>query len=338
MKLIALCSVCYALLYGDALADIPRQGSITIKEKNNTAEQWLDAAESGDLKTMKSLYKNHFFKDLIYKRNDAGKTALEIAITNGYGKMVEWLADRTDEQEDADGASSFNLKSKNKQHKPMMIIAAEKGYKDIVEIMLLRAMDPNIHTDMSGKTPLIVAAREGHIEVVELLLNGAGYKEADPNIKDDYGETALSIAAKNDHQDIVQLLLDSGANVSKRAITYAITNENEELESLLKKYKDEQDSKKLVNKIKNKIKGRKSRSIKSFNSDQTLVNDENSSIESDISEKKKNAAKQFFGKFKRNKTKTSNSEIEENYDEDETSESDKSLYFDAETDEEQSED
>ena len=112
---------------------------------------------------------------------------------------------------------------------------------------------------------------------------------------------------------------------------YAKRNENEELTDLLEKYKEKQDSKKFVNRIKNKIKGRKKGSVESFESDQTL-NNEDSSVVSDTPKHKKNMAKRILNKFKRNKVKTLDSEIEKNYDKNETFGSDESLYFDAETD------
>ena len=92
--------------------------------------------------------------------DDSGRTALEIAVTNGHADMVEWLADRTDEFEKIYRASRFNLRSLNKNHKPMMIIAVEKGYEDIIKIMMSRNLDCSMARDLSlkgmRKTPLII--------------------------------------------------------------------------------------------------------------------------------------------------------------------------------------
>ncbi len=321
LNLITLCSVCCALLYGDVLADnkLPRQTSMTIKEKNDVADQWLDAAKSGDLETMQSIYDNSFFDELLLKEDDLKRTSLEIAVTNGDSEMVKWLADRTKKHELEAKGTYFNLRSKNNEGKPMMVIAAEKGHVGVVKIMLLQAMNPNNYADKSGKTSLMAASENGHKEVVELLLNGVGYKKADPNEKDFYKKTALSFAAENNNTDVARLLLNHGAKVNKLAISYAKKNENEELTDLLEEYKEKQDSKKFVNRIKNIIKGRKKGSVESFESDQTL-NNEDSSIVSDTP------------KHKKNKVKTLDSEIEENDDTKTIFGSDESLYHDAETD------
>lgn len=48
--------------------------------------------------------------------------------------------------------------------------AAEKGYADIVELLLKKGANPNIKTNKDGKTPLSIAKRDGHKNIIELLI------------------------------------------------------------------------------------------------------------------------------------------------------------------------
>lgn len=247
MKLcsVALCSVCCALLCGDVFAGPKKSksdGELYTKETQQSpikrsksrndvvqelALQWFAAAKSGNLEKMKKLW-NDGLNYNIYVKDDSGKTALEIAITEGHTEMVKWIVKRTDEQEEKDQASNFNLRSSNKDGESMMIIAAKKGHVDILKFMLQRGMDPDNDTyrDHSsgnyGKTPLIVGTENGHVEVVDLLLTNKGdpdllkrdHSRADPNNQDYTGRTALMYAAEEGHEDIVTLLLNNKAKLN----------------------------------------------------------------------------------------------------------------------------
>jgi ankyrin repeat protein len=91
-------------------------------------------------------------------------------------------------------------------------LAAEKGYNDVVELLLAHKAEVDAKTE-SGETPLYLAAREGHKDVVELLLAHG----ADVNAKDkNFGRTPLHVAAVFDHKDVVELLLAHGANVNAK--------------------------------------------------------------------------------------------------------------------------
>ena len=122
-----------------------------------------------------------------------------------------------------------------------LILASERGHKDVVQLLLTSGADPNL-ADEDGFTPLIDAVDDGHFEVAKLLLDyGAdpnlankidGYvplmyaslsgfmdivkllldRGADPNLKGDTGDTALSNAVDRGHKDIAKLLLDRGAD------------------------------------------------------------------------------------------------------------------------------
>jgi hypothetical protein len=65
--------------------------------------------------------------------------------------------------------------------------ATEKGYEDIVKVLLKNKADPN-SKDQSGRTPLSWAAGNGHEGIVRLLLE----TKADLDLKDKDGRTPLS--------------------------------------------------------------------------------------------------------------------------------------------------
>ncbi len=48
--------------------------------------------------------------------------------------------------------------------------AAEKGYTDIVELLLKKGANPNIKTNKDGKTPLSIARESGNRQIIELLI------------------------------------------------------------------------------------------------------------------------------------------------------------------------
>ena len=220
------------------------QSSVSTINVPDMDQLWFEAAESGNLQTMQSLYSDkNFFKEGVYRKDMYKRTALEIAITNGHCDVVKWLVDRTDERERTDGASYFNLRS-SRNHKPMMIIATENGHECIVELMLSRAMHPDIIFDLSaeglGKTPLIVAAERGHIGIVNLLLTSK--LRSNPNLGDHIKRTALMYAAMCGHGNIVELLLQNGANPNEKddskytALMLAIINEYEFIAQMLLRY------------------------------------------------------------------------------------------------------
>ena len=117
----------------------------------------------------------------------------------------------------------------------VLILAAKKGSKAIVELLLANKADPNI-SNHRGNTALMFAARNRHMEIVKLLIDN----KADLNIKtDQYGETALMLAAKGGHTDIAKLLIANKAdpNIKSRmketALFYAARGRHMEIVKLL---------------------------------------------------------------------------------------------------------
>jgi len=89
---------------------------------------------------------------------------------------------------------------------PLLKIAAELGYLNIVDILL--DYGANIEaTDDLGQRALLSAARFGRIDVVHHLLD----RSAEVNAVDWSGQSALSNSAVGRHYDVVELLMTRGA-------------------------------------------------------------------------------------------------------------------------------
>jgi ankyrin repeat protein len=113
----------------------------------------------------------------------------------------------------ADGASVNTAVYDVNYQRTALMIASEKGYEDIVKMLLDKKADVNQRGD-EGQTALMIASGNGHIEIVNLLLN----KKVDVNQKGSYGQTALMIASEKGHEDVVRLLIDKGADLDLKEI------------------------------------------------------------------------------------------------------------------------
>ena len=80
-------------------------------------------------------------------------------------------------------------------------LAAKKGYKNIVEILLDRGIDIN-SKDNYGYTALHIATSHGRMNIVEMLLDRGN----DNNSKNNNGCTALHSAAIHGNMNIVEIL------------------------------------------------------------------------------------------------------------------------------------
>ena len=89
-----------------------------------------------------------------------------------------------------------------------LMIAAEKGYCKIVDILISKGAEVNAQ-DEDGCTALMDAARKGNNDV-KLLIQ----KRADVNKKGSDGTTALMYAAEYCDKDVVNELITHGAEVN----------------------------------------------------------------------------------------------------------------------------
>ena len=97
------------------------------------------------------------------------------------------------------------VNSKSKYGWTPLLISAEKGYKNIVKLLLDTGKADVNSTDEEGRTPLLLAAGKGYGGIVQLLLENG----ADISVENS-GWTAVQLAAFNGHEGVEQIFIIHG--------------------------------------------------------------------------------------------------------------------------------
>ena len=97
---------------------------------------------------------------------------------------------------------------------PLINAAIWENYR-IAKLLLENGADPNIPDYNRHKTPLFIAAQKGYIDIVKLLVDKFG---ADTNIKSNVGATPLDTAIANNkdgrNQEVIDYLMSVGAEMT----------------------------------------------------------------------------------------------------------------------------
>ena len=127
---------------------------------------------------------------------------IEAAAENGKVDVVQtWLAGA--------GRADATCVHRGVSGCTLLLIAAEHGHKEIVELLLKRGAEADAR-DGEDCTALMAAAAHGHEQVAEMLLrHGAGI-----HLQDSAGITALMMAAANGHEQVAEMLLRHGAEIN----------------------------------------------------------------------------------------------------------------------------
>lgn len=90
-----------------------------------------------------------------------------------------------------------------------LMFAAQRGFTEIVDLLLARGADVNLHRRQFGTTALMFAAAANQVAVVRQLLE----QQVDLNATNEDGSTALMGATLAGATEIVELLIAAGADV-----------------------------------------------------------------------------------------------------------------------------
>jgi ankyrin repeat protein len=102
-----------------------------------------------------------------------------------------------------------DINGKNASGYTPLMIAAEKGKEDMIEILLKARAKIDEIDNIEGQDALIKACRYGHSGVVRILLDFG----APVNHTDRHGQHALIKAIITGHEDIVHMLLNAGSDI-----------------------------------------------------------------------------------------------------------------------------
>lgn len=176
------------------------------------------AAANGDRRMVELLIE--LGADPTISSMDRGRSAIDVARDKGHTEVVNLLqrgeavleaARRGDLNHlesllDRDASVSFH----DQYGLTALHVAAIKGHKDAV-MMLVELGSADLECqDHEGHTPLHLAVEGGHAETVEVLVN----RGANVNAESKKGVTPLYFARAMGYDDILQFLTESGAAVS----------------------------------------------------------------------------------------------------------------------------
>ena len=127
------------------------------------------------------------------------------------------------------------------KHGPAIRVAALRGQRDMVNLLLEAGTDPNVKAyPYCGTTPLQAAAIQGHIQIASDLLRAGAEINAPSALLE--GRTALEGAAENGRLDMVCLLINHSHDLHKqlidckRAARLATANNNSVIGRMLQKH------------------------------------------------------------------------------------------------------
>ena len=193
---------------GDTALDIAkRDGSTKVVEllsdgkvqSSFNKESFRSAVINGDLETLKQFLDDGVDVDTLIRYDDANSTPLLVASQLGYVNLVELLIDR-----------KANLDFINNNGDSPLIMAAYKGKKWVVSLLIEAGAKIDIRDRASSATPLMIASYQNYYDIVDMLIDS----KADINAVDMVGWTSLMSAAAAGNLDIIELLIDSAADVN----------------------------------------------------------------------------------------------------------------------------
>uniref|UniRef100_A0A6C0B378 Uncharacterized protein n=1 Tax=viral metagenome TaxID=1070528 RepID=A0A6C0B378_9ZZZZ len=180
------------------------------KNRNRATNAFFEACSEGNLIETRTLLEediDHLID--INRQDDEGNTALNFASHNGFTEIANLLIE-----------NGADLNMSNKKNTLFPLAAAIYFERRDIAKMLISAEGINVNAQLArGSSALHLACQKGYIDIVELLLN----KGANVNIRNRSGETPLQTAIDYENKDIIELLQSRGATLGgKRRKTMKI--------------------------------------------------------------------------------------------------------------------
>lgn len=168
------------------------------KNRNIATDAFFEACSEGMLIEAKRLLEedvDHLID--INRQDDEGNTALNFASHNGFAEIANLLIE-----------NGADLNMSNKKNTLFPLAAAIYFERRDIAKMLISAEGINVNAQLArGTSALHLACQKGYKDIVELLLaNGANV-----NIRNRSGETPLQTAINYENEDIIELLQSRGA-------------------------------------------------------------------------------------------------------------------------------
>ena len=158
-------------------------------------DDFFKAIKRDDAREINELLKRGFDPNTI---DPSGRPGLFIAVQEGCLQAADALI----------AWPKTNVEWRSPKDESPLMMAAFKGYKDIVRKLIARDADVN----KPGWTPLHYAATGGHVEIILMLLDENAYIDAESPNK----STPLMMAAMYGSTAAVRTLLDAGADPTLR--------------------------------------------------------------------------------------------------------------------------
>lgn len=158
-------------------------------------DDFFKAIKRDDAKEINDLLRRGFDPNTV---DPSGRPGLFIALQEGSLQAADALI----------AWPKTNVEWRSPKDESPLMMAAFKGYKDIVRKLIARDADVN----KPGWTPLHYAATGGHVEIILMLLDENAYIDAESPNK----STPLMMAAMYGSTAAVRTLLDAGADPTLR--------------------------------------------------------------------------------------------------------------------------
>ncbi len=161
-----------------------------------TAGEIHDAAQRGDLETVRALLQND--PTLIESKLDNGKTPLHQATYAGQTEVARYLLQQGADANSRTTANSAPLHG-----------AAFHGHLEAAKVLIENRADVNA-ANRYNYTPLLSATAGGHLDIVDVLVTAG----ADLNVRNFEGTNALLLAASSGSMDLLEYMLEKGLDIA----------------------------------------------------------------------------------------------------------------------------